>query len=64
MEILPDSTTRIKSRGLLTWVCLMGISRIYPWLRFQASEELKDYGPEDLEAHEAEDVRPRKVESI
>ena len=48
----------------VTWVCLMGMSRIYPWLRFQASEELKDYGPEDLEAHEAEDVRPKKVESI
>jgi hypothetical protein len=64
MENLLNPRTHIKSRGLLTWVCLMGIQQVYPCLCFQASEESKDYGPKDLEAREVGNTGPRRVESI
>ena len=59
LEILPDSMNRIKSRGLLTWVCLIGILYWYPCFVFTGLDVVEEIG---LEAYKPMDPKIRKAQ--
>ena len=59
LEILPDSLNRIKSRGLLTWVYLIGAFHWYPYFVFTGLNEVEEIG---LEAYKPMDPKIRKAQ--
>ena len=46
LEILLDSMNRIKSWGLLTWVCLIGVLDWDPCFVFTGLDVVEGIGPE------------------
>ena len=60
LEILPDSMNRIKSRGLLTWVCLMGVLYLYTSFVFTGIIYSRRYWTRRLRAHGPEDSKKPK----
>jgi hypothetical protein len=60
LEILPDSMNRIKSRGLLTWACILGILYLHPYFVFTGIIYSQRYWTRRLQAHGPEDPgRPK-----